>query len=210
MLASTGFLKRRAAWPSGPASIIRDRIKTVERFVDSATAEDKSNAASSAIGWAIENAYKRAVKQGWDRIYWAIDLHDTVIQPSYEPDKIGDAFPHAIDTLLWLLSLPETRIILWSSMSKEELITHRNELLGVFGNPDGKVFLNENPECGATRYANFDQKMYFNVLLDDKAGFRADRGWQRIQLAVSACRESYKPTWGWGNENEFIEVTEHT
>jgi hypothetical protein len=39
---------------------------------------------------------------------------------------------------------------------------------------------NQNPEVWNTKTGCFDQKFYFSVLLDDKAGFDFDTDWKLI------------------------------
>jgi hypothetical protein len=190
--------------------IVDDRIRAVKAFLTTSPNYTKPHANhpkfSTAIFKAVKNAYERAAREGWGTIYWAVDLHDTVIMPSYQPGIIGQSYPFALDTLYWLLSFPETGIILWSSMSKEELARHRSVLFEGVADHEVRVFLNENPDIGATRYANFDQKMYFNMLLDDKAGFDHTTDWQLIQEAVNYYRPRNIDRM---ISDEFIEVTEH-
>jgi succinylglutamate desuccinylase len=139
----------------------------------------------------IKTAYQRAKAKNWDTLYWAIDIHETITEPTHQEGVIGKAYPWALETMWFLLQFPETRIILWSSMSKEELARHRTEFFDNCGLPStGKVFLNENPEVGATKYANFDQKMYMNMLLDDKAGFDPKIDWATIIWAIKQFRIS--------------------
>ncbi|HET8686090.1 MAG TPA: hypothetical protein VFM18_05420 [Methanosarcina sp.] len=126
---------------------------------------------------AIEKAYKKAEDRGWDRIYFAIDVHDTILKSNYENGEyqfINNAARYAMQ----LLSMrKEVRIILWSSASEEE-----QENIATFLYRNGCIidFFNENPEQPNTAYADFSQKFYFSVLLDDKAGFDADQDWDKI------------------------------
>jgi len=39
---------------------------------------------------AIKNAFKLKENRGWDRIYFAIDLHSTVVKPNYSTDSISN------------------------------------------------------------------------------------------------------------------------
>ena len=129
----------------------------------------------------IYMAYKKAAARGWDRIYWAIDIHETVLRPSYDSKVLGDAYPHAMRALQAILSYPESRIILWSSLSPADMQRHKDHIFAGFTDEDkAKVYLNCNPECGETEYASFNQKFYFNILLDDKAGFEAEKDWTTV------------------------------
>ena len=42
-------------------------------------------------------------------------------------------------------------------------------------------YANENPEVETADYGCFDSKIYFNVLLEDKAGFDPETDWLRIK-----------------------------
>lgn len=143
------------------------------------------------IEWAIQNAYKKAKERGWDKIYWAIDIHETILKPSYDENSIGGFYPDAIYALKDICMYPESVIILWSSMTKESLEEHRDLIFDKVGGWP-KVYLNENPEVGETRYANFDQKMYFNLLLDDKAGFNAESDWYWVREGLRRHRQPLK------------------
>lgn len=50
-------------------------------------------------------------------------------------------------------------------------------------------YINENPECPSTELCNFDSKFYFNILLDDKAGFVGDTDWLIIQHELKRIGE---------------------
>lgn len=139
----------------------------------------------------VRLAYEKAHARGWDRVYWMVDLHDTAIAATYASGGGITLLPGAGETLRWLLTFPETRIILWSSMSPELLAAHREAL---FAEADrGRVYLNENPEEGDTAYASFQQKPYFNVLLDDKAGFDHARDWAAVTRAMLRHRVPLAP-----------------
>ncbi|HET8688959.1 MAG TPA: hypothetical protein VFM18_20305 [Methanosarcina sp.] len=126
---------------------------------------------------AIENAYKKAEERNWDRIYFAIDVHDTILKSNYQ-DGSYEFWNDSSRYALHMLSMrKEVRIILWSSASKEE-----QEKIATFLYRHGCIvdFFNENPEQPNTSYADFSEKFYFSVLLDDKAGFDPDTDWDKI------------------------------
>ena len=126
---------------------------------------------------AIEKAYEKAEKRGWDNIYFAIDIHDTIIKSNYQNggyEFINDSARYAMQLLT---TRKEVVTILWSSMSLIDMI----EISEWLSNHDIFVeFLNANPLERNTNYACFDKKFYFSVLLDDKAGFDPDVDWDRI------------------------------
>lgn len=107
------------------------------------------------------------VSRKWDTIYLAVDLHDTIFESNYE--GLSDVYmPNAKDALQTISTYQEIKIILWSSTYDSD-ISHYLEIL----KSDGiRVdYFNENPEAENTKGGDFARKFYFNILLDDKAGF---------------------------------------
>ena len=51
-------------------------------------------------------------------------------------------------------------------------------------------FFNENPLCESTELCNFKDKFYFNVLIDDKAGFDGESGWIDVLHALSLVNQT--------------------
>lgn len=134
---------------------------------------------------AIKNAYQKAWDRNWHRIYWMIDLHETVIPSSYTKNVqdgkvMCTPYPGALETMHALIDKPETRIILWSSTPRHEMELMREHWFGM--NPEwlAKVHINENPEEIGNEYADFTSKPYFSILLDDKAGFNPSGDWSLI------------------------------
>ena len=130
----------------------------------------------------IESCIKKALRtkkeRKWEKIYFAIDLHDTIVKSSYKNQKdCIVTFPYAIEALKKLSANKEICLILFTSSYKEYL-----EQYFTFFKNQGINFqyLNENPECPSTATGDFRQKFYFNVLLDDKAGFNPYRDWKII------------------------------
>jgi hypothetical protein len=139
----------------------------------------------------IQQAYRKAADRKWDRVYWAIDIHETVLVPSYDSKVLGAHYPHAARALELILSYPESRIILWSSLSPADMQRHKDHIFwgdGFTAEQRDRVYLNCNPECGETEYASFNQKFYFNILLDDKAGFDAQTDWKAVMIGLELYR----------------------
>jgi len=123
---------------------------------------------------AIQRAYDYSVKKGWDRVYWAIDIHDTMIKANYKRGEIPTEFyPHAMDVLKFLSGRITDKLILYTCSHPHEI----EEYLALFqSNNIIFDFVNENPEVKTDMegYGNYDKKPYFNILLDDKAGFQPE------------------------------------
>lgn len=126
---------------------------------------------------AIESAFNRAKKQGWEKTYWLFDLHDTVISSNYGQGEVEEFFPFAVETLQLLSSRKDICLILFTSSHPEKINDYLKKFKG-FG--IDFVYVNENPEASNSHYANFDKKLYFNVLFDDKAGFHPMKDWEPV------------------------------
>jgi hypothetical protein len=126
---------------------------------------------------AIERAYRKAEERNYDKIYFAIDLHDTIIKGNYVNGEF-DFINKDVKICLQMLSKrEEVVIILWSSLldeGKEEIRTFL-EFHGIRVD-----YINCNPDEPNTSYADFSQKFYFSVLIDDKAGFDPEDDWYDI------------------------------
>lgn len=125
----------------------------------------------------IERSWKEAESRGWNRIYWFVDFHDTIAVADYgDPKKMRQFFPYAKESLQLLSKVDSICLVLWTcshrdSISKMIEFLKENEIYF--------DYVNENPECHSDRHVNFTQKPYYNVLLDDKAGFEAS-DWEAI------------------------------
>lgn len=124
----------------------------------------------------IQNALRQKNERKWDRIYWAIDLHDTVITGTYNRFNTGATiYPYAKEVLDFLYNHPEHRTILWTS-------SHKDAIKDILQRFDLKFhYINKNEEVQSNSMCDFDAKLYFNVLLDDKAAFNGSTGWLDIK-----------------------------
>lgn len=143
----------------------------------------------------VYDAYQKSYNRGWDKVYWMIDLHGTLLVPSYmtmqeqQHVQCYDKFySHAREFLAFLLSLPETRIILWSCLTQTELESFKYEKFTSFGLAPDRVFLNKNPLEKSNDLSCFDEKPYFSLLLDDKAGFNPQYDFFTCANAINSIR----------------------
>lgn len=133
---------------------------------------------------AVKGAYKKMYDRKWNKIYYLVDLHETVFCNNYEGLAIN-LYPDAIEGLQYLCTLPETRIILWSSVYEEDKQTY----VDILKKHDIKVdAFNINPFEKNTKVGCFDEKPYFSVLIDDKAGF-IPSDWIKIKKLVEKIRQ---------------------
>jgi hypothetical protein len=129
---------------------------------------------------AIHNAFKKAKERGWDNSYFAIDIHDTIVEANYKVNDIPTTFyPFAKEVLQLLTQREDVKLILFTCSHPHEI-----DLYIKFFNENGIQFdyINENPDVQTdlNGYGNYDKKFYFNVLMDDKAGFNPLLEWEAI------------------------------
>jgi len=125
----------------------------------------------------FEKAYVTAKRKSWDRLYVAVDLHETALKPTWQKEISKEYYPFAKEVLQVLSDRKDICLILWSC-SLPEL----NKEYFEFFKQDGINFdyINENPEVGSTEYADFETKLYFSLGLDDKFGFDPDEDWEPL------------------------------
>lgn len=114
----------------------------------------------------------------WTTIYWMVDVHGVIIPGSWHRENtfvFMNTFAEAV--LRWISKEPDQRLILWTSSYKSETDALREWLEKKEIHVD---YINENPEEEHTTYADFSKKPYFNILLDDKAGFDPETDWEVI------------------------------
>jgi hypothetical protein len=128
---------------------------------------------------SIIKAFTDREARGWTKLYFAIDLHDTIIEGKYNLHNDGaQFFPNAVKVLRNLSARADVYLILWTSSHRgavnEQIVRMEKEDI---------IFdaINENPDQQNTELCDFSQKFYFNVLLDDKAGFDGNTDWFEIE-----------------------------
>ena len=139
---------------------------------------------------AINTAFRKKEERGWDnwpKVFWAIDLHDVIIPGNYtrnNDDK--DFYPCAQKVLQWLTNREDMCLILFTC-SHDEATKSILEWL-----EDRKIrfdYVNENPECADSELCTFKNKFYFDILLEDKAGFNGVSDWYNIVNSLNALGE---------------------
>lgn len=128
---------------------------------------------------AIEYAINTAKTRNWEKTFWAFDIHGTILKPTYVAGKITTEFyPLAKETLQMISKIPNICMILYTCSHPHEIV----EYLDFFKKHDINFkYVNENPEVVDGAYGYYDDKFYFNVLLEDKAGFLSARDWPLVK-----------------------------
>jgi|WetSurMetagenome_2_1015567.scaffolds.fasta_scaffold567747_2 hypothetical protein len=127
---------------------------------------------------AVINAFAEKIQRKWDMLYFAIDLHGTIIK-KYTKDEIVP-YPYALEALKELCNTPDITLILFTSTYPENLTSFYN-----WCKENGITFkyLNENKECPNSSTGDFSKKFYYNVLIDDRAGFDPEE-WEDVLNAI--------------------------
>jgi hypothetical protein len=127
----------------------------------------------------IERAFKYNTEHGFSKTYFCIDLHDVVIEGKHNRLNVGASFfPGAVDVLRQLSFREDIVLILWTSSHGDALDGMKKKF-----QENGIEFryTNENPECNSGHLCDFSQKFYFDILLDDKAGFEGAKDWSLVE-----------------------------
>lgn len=140
---------------------------------------------------AFEAAFIRMKEKSWEKIYVAIDIHDTILRACYDDEETYVYFPSAKDVLHMMSLRKDICLILWSSCHRDKLAEYARHFLD-----DGIRFdyINENPEVSNTHLQNFEEKLYMNVGLDDKFGFDAETDWEVICHVLDEYQEGASTT----------------
>jgi len=118
---------------------------------------------------ALNKAYSSAKVKGWNTIYIGVDIHDTIVKANYDTTSIPKVWLNGAKEALQFLSLrKDIKLILYTC-------SHNNEIAQYIKwfKDNSIVFIdaNRNGEVPNTALGCYDNKPYFNLLFDDKAGF---------------------------------------
>lgn len=141
--------------------------------------DSKHIATSQTVKW-MDKMFQHCIEHNYIETYWAIDLHGTISIPDYHVrSKNVTYYPYAKEVLQYLSNREDIILILNTSSFPNEI----EEYLKIFEKDEIKFnYVNENPEV-SDKHGNFgyyEKKMYFNVLIDDKAGFDPFNDWMDI------------------------------
>lgn len=127
----------------------------------------------------IERAFTDKVKRNWDKLFICVDVHDVILEGKYSLMNDGAAYmPNAVNVLRNWSNRTDIVLILWTS---SHVFPTSKVLDGLEKHGVTFKYVNSNPECPNTTLCDFSKKFYFNILLDDKAGFEGDKDWYLIE-----------------------------
>lgn len=141
-----------------------------------------------AIITAIQRAYNLLLERNWDKIYWMIDLHGVCFKSNYKKAEYNWINDDVLETLKQIQSYPECEIILWSSCHIDEQF-RIIDFFGIHGIDIPFQQFNNNPFVVSTETGCFDEKPYFSVLIDDKAGFEPETDWKIVSNKLKEIHE---------------------
>lgn len=131
----------------------------------------------------IKKALLLKEERGWDHIAIAVDLHGTVFKSTYKPGLATEYYPYAKECLQMLSDRPDILMYMYTGTPEDLRVEYFDFFNGdgIYMSPDQKgtmALMNiQNNE-----FQNFDDKPYFNVLLEDKAGFDPKIDWLDILI----------------------------
>lgn len=117
-------------------------------------------------------------KEGkYSNIYILIDIHNTILVPSFDQEENYIYYPYAQKVLELLSSNPNVKLILWSSTYQDKIQNYIDNFI-----KNGIVFdyINQNPEIANSSFGCFDHKFFFDIGIDDKFGFDPNHDWKKI------------------------------
>jgi len=155
-----------------------------------------------SIDRAIRRSFQKKYDNGWEefpRMFWAIDLHGVILKSTYR-EAFGeqDLNKDCIDVLRWLSNHSNMSIILFTASNQsyiDEVMTFFKKLGIRFDH------VNTNPEIQTKGFCNVDKKFYFDILIDDKAGFEIDSDWSLVKDTLIDLEE-----WEKVNEEKMISI----
>ena len=146
----------------------------------------------------IQRTFKVSFEKEWYETYWAFDVHGTILKPTYNLNEDEmEFYPFAKEALQEIAKRSDIIMILWTCSYPHEI----QKYVEFFGK-NGIHFhhVNENPGISSNmgNFGFYEQKFYFNVLFEDKAGFDPMREWKEVyDLMVHYRKEKILPNPDW-------------
>src|ERR1041384_5800626 len=126
---------------------------------------------------AINNCMRHAQERGWEKTYWAFDIHGTMLRPTFKKGIVSTEFyPYAKEVMQLLSKRTDIVRVLFTCSFPHEIV----EYVDFFKRHNIHFhYINENPDVANGAYGHYDKKFYFNVLFEDKAGFDPITDWEQ-------------------------------
>ena len=153
-----------------------------------------TNHKPTVLQW-IEDMFAHAEKKEWFETYWAIDVHGTISKPDYRKEQVEVSYyPYAKEALQLMSKRKDIKLIMYTSSYPNEIDVYQEQFLADNISFD---FVNENPDVSESKgsFGYYYDKPYFNVLLEDKAGFRPEVVWEYLYNYFKTTE--YRPDEKW-------------
>ena len=121
---------------------------------------------------AIIKAFEKSKERKWNKTFWAVDIHDTILKGNYDENNLPtEWFPLAKEACKMMSDRSDIELILYTCSWPEEIKKYL-----VFFEESGIhfKFANSNGDVPNSGLGHYNNKPYFNVLFEDKAGFHPD------------------------------------
>ena len=138
---------------------------------------------------AISRAMQKRRDRGWDKTYWAIDLHDTIINSTYKSNHDDIKMYWMAGSVLRELSRRPSHVLILFTSSHDAYLEKMLQWFDEQGIHFNHV--NCNPECPTTELSDFSKKFYFDIIVEDKAGFDPLEDWGAIWTALKTDMDPY-------------------
>ena len=120
-------------------------------------------------------------RKDWGYVYYAIDLHGTIVKPNFEVGNIPKEFYPYAKEVLQMFSKRDDIVMYMYTCSHP----HEQEQYVQYFKENGIDFkwINKNPEVVTDNhgYGYYEEKPFFNVLFEDKAGFDPMEDWEDVR-----------------------------
>lgn len=124
----------------------------------------------------FNKAYLHKAMRKHDFLYIAIDMHGTVFN-YFNRSSTSNISGEAVLALRLLTEQSDVIMVGFTSSYQSDI----KEMRGLLKHQGVKFsYFNENPECRDTETGDFSKKFYYDILLDDRAGFDPLIHWQEI------------------------------
>lgn len=137
----------------------------------------------------IANSYQQKIERGWYTLYWCVDVHNTIIPGMYDITQEFEFYKDAKEVLQFLTLQKDVVLIMYTCSHLKEI----KAMLSFFqSNSITFKYVNANVDVPDTALGRYVDKPYFNILLEDKAGFE-NEDWEYIkELLEDIYKEEIK------------------
>lgn len=155
----------------------------------------------SILIW-IDKMFKNAEKRQWFETYFCFDIHGVISKPDYRREtKEINYYPYVKETLQLLSKRKDIIMFVFTSSYPEEVKQYMKtfELDNIFFK-----YVNENPEISSEKgsFGYYDKKPYFNVLFEDKAGFKSS-DWIYVYNYFKNTKYRPNPKWTFKTDESY-------